>query len=78
MGFDVVIDKNLKAWLVEINDNPSMTTFICQQEMACTHKNCPVSPVDKYVKTRVLCDTIDLMLEARNLGGVCHMGKQFR
>ena len=26
-GFDILIDKNLKAWLLEINDHPSFSVL---------------------------------------------------
>ena len=65
-GLDIMIDANLKAWLIEINDNPTMNTFICKQEMACNHRDCPVSPVDQLVKKQVLYDAVNLMLQLRN------------
>ena len=40
LGIDVMIDENLKAWLLEINENPTMNYFICKQERACNHKEC--------------------------------------
>lgn len=64
-GFDILIDKNLKAWLLEINDHPSLNAYVCKTEMGCLHKNCPISPVDEYVKKQVLSDSINMMLKAR-------------
>lgn len=78
LGLDILVDENLKPWLLEINDTPSMNSFLCKQEMACNHKDCPISPVDQYVKKRVLFDTVDLMLNAREMGGAHLLGSQFR
>lgn len=49
-GFDILIDQDLKAWLLEINDHPSMNSYMCKTEMGCNHKDCPISSVDEYVK----------------------------
>lgn len=67
-GFDILIDKNLKAWLLEINDHPSLNAYVCKTEMGCTHKNCPISSVDEHVKKQVLTDSLKLMLKARKQG----------
>jgi D-alanine-D-alanine ligase-like ATP-grasp enzyme len=42
-GFDILIDEKLKAWLLEVNDYPSMNIYSCKESMGCAHKNCPVS-----------------------------------
>jgi hypothetical protein len=49
-GFDILIDENLKAWLLEINDHPSLNVVACKQSMGCNHKGCPVAAVDMHVK----------------------------
>ena len=64
-GFDIMIDSNLKAWLIEIYENPTMNTYICKQEIACNHRECPVSPVDQLVKKSVLSDAVNLMLHVK-------------
>lgn len=46
--------------------------------MACNHKDCPISPVDQHVKKQVLFDAVDLMLQAREKGGVHALGETFR
>ena len=66
-GFDVLIDSSLKAWLLEINDHPSLNSLLCKAFMGCNHKDCPVSPVDEYVKKQVISDSIDLMIKAKRI-----------
>jgi D-alanine-D-alanine ligase-like ATP-grasp enzyme len=62
IGVDVFIDKNLKPWVLEINDSPSMNINLNKEggkgEGLITLK----SEVDKYIKTRVLYQTFKLML----------------
>lgn len=62
-GFDVLIDSNLKAWLLEINTSPNMELINCRQQTVCAHAKCPRSPVDHYVKKQVLFDAVSLMLQ---------------
>lgn len=69
-GFDIMLDDNVKPWLLEINVGPSMDSYNCKNQMACTHKDCSISPVDSYVKKQVMFDAITLMLHAREIGGV--------
>jgi len=45
-GFDVIIDSNLKPWLLEVNVAPSLSSS---------------SPYDKMVKTTLLSDTMHLI-----------------
>ena len=49
-GFDILIDKDLKSWILEINDNPSLVIYSCKESMGCAHKQCPISQVDLHVK----------------------------
>ena len=61
-GFDILIDENMKSWILEINDHPSFNVLSCKEVgMGCKHENCPVSPVDLYVKKRVYSDVLELM-----------------
>jgi tubulin polyglutamylase TTLL5 len=46
-GFDILIDDDLKPWLLEVNLSPSL---------ACD------APLDSILKTRVLCDTLNLAM----------------
>ena len=45
-GFDILLDDNLNAWLMEVNISPSLTTD---------------SPLDDMIKTRLISDTINLI-----------------
>lgn len=45
-GFDVLLDSDLKPWLVEVNLSPSLS---------------PDSPLDMTVKTNLLTDTFNLI-----------------
>jgi tubulin polyglutamylase TTLL4 len=45
-GFDVMMDSNLKPWLLEVNVMPSLSSS---------------SPYDKMVKTTLLSDTLHLV-----------------
>ncbi|XP_029871699.1 tubulin polyglutamylase TTLL6 isoform X6 [Aquila chrysaetos chrysaetos] len=46
LGFDILVDRKLKPWLLEVNHSPSFTTD---------------SPLDREVKDALLCDTINLI-----------------
>jgi tubulin polyglutamylase TTLL4 len=45
-GFDILIDKNLKPWLLEVNVLPSLSSS---------------SPFDKVIKTMLICDILSLI-----------------
>ena len=45
-GFDILIDQNLKPWLLEVNVLPSLSSS---------------SPFDKIVKTLLICDVLTLV-----------------
>jgi len=44
-GFDIIVDANFKPWLLEVNVSPSLSSS---------------SPMDKYIKTLLLSDTLYL------------------
>lgn len=45
-GFDVLLDSNLRPHLLEINISPSLSSS---------------SPLDKKIKTMLICDTLNLV-----------------
>ena len=45
-GFDILIDSKLKPWLIEVNICPSLSSS---------------SPLDRRIKTSLLCDTVNLL-----------------
>ena len=45
-GFDILLDSNLKPHLLEINISPSLSSS---------------SPLDKKIKTTLICDTLNLI-----------------
>jgi hypothetical protein len=55
-GFDILVDEDLKPWILEVNLSPSL--------------NCD-APVDSILKTNLLCDTLNLacvpLVAERNL-----------
>ena len=67
-GFDILIDEKFKAWLLEVNAHPSMSAHVCKTEKGCTHKDCPISKVDEYVKKTVLYDSLTIMAKQRKKG----------
>ena len=46
LGFDILIDSNLKPWLLEVNLSPSMNTD---------------SPLDFYIKSNLITDVLNLV-----------------
>ena len=59
LGFDIFIDNKLKAWVLEINDHPSLNINLCLEGDKGLIKE--PSEVDKYIKVKVIGDAIKLM-----------------
>lgn len=59
MGFDIFIDSNLKAWVLEVNDHPSFNILLTKEGPNCLIKQ--PSEVDRYIKVKVVGDAIKLM-----------------
>ena len=45
-GFDILLDSKLKPWLLEVNISPSLSSS---------------SPLDKKIKTCLICDALNLV-----------------
>lgn len=45
-GFDILLDSKLKPWILEVNISPSLSSS---------------SPLDKKIKTILICDTLNLI-----------------
>lgn len=56
LGFDVFIDENLKAWILEINDHPSLNINLEKEGEKGLIKE--LSEIDKYIKMKVLGEAI--------------------
>jgi hypothetical protein len=54
-----MLDKNLKAWLMEINANPSLNMHL-ERELPNGEYEKKISEVDKHLKTIVLDDGIKI------------------
>ena len=56
LGFDVFVDSNLKVWVIEVNDHPSLNIQLCKEGATGLLKY--PSEVDKYIKVKVVGDAI--------------------
>ena len=67
IGFDLLIDKNLKAWLLEINTSPSLNIYFdtaknFMEKVEMTEED--ICQVNLYIKKRIVEDTILLAAES--------------
>ena len=53
IGIDIMLDHNYKAWLMEINANPSMNMYLERQNERGEYEKI-LSELDKYLKTLVI------------------------
>ncbi len=60
LGFDLLIDQNLEAHLLEINDHPSLNIFLEKDYMG-GGMGKSLSQVDLYVKQTIVEDAIKLV-----------------
>ena len=59
IGFDVFVDSDLKAWVLEVNEHPSLNINLCLEGDKGLIKH--ASEVDRHIKTTVVGDAIKLM-----------------
>ena len=68
LGFDLLIDRNLKAWILEVNDHPSLDIYfdnsMSMQKSKKTDDD--ICEVDLFVKSRLVHDTILLAKKSRD------------
>ena len=63
LGLDILLDKKMNAWLMEVNANPSLNMFLEKD----VPPDCNVEPekilseLDKFVKTKVVADAIRIV-----------------
>ena len=79
-GFDILIDENMKSWMLEINDGPSFNIHVCTEEKykRCKHENCDISEVDLYVKKALMTDVLELAFASRDPVQFEEMGTRFK
>ena len=60
VGFDILLDTKLNAWLMEINSNPSFNMFL-ERDLPNGEVEKTVSELDKYVKSKVVSEAIRIV-----------------
>ena len=60
LGFDILLDHKLNAWLMEINANPSFNMFL-ERELPTGEVEKTLSELDKYVKSKVIGEAIRIV-----------------
>ena len=60
VGFDILLDTKLRAWLMEINANPSFNMFL-ERELPNGEVEKTTSELDKYLKARVASEAIKIV-----------------
>lgn len=66
IGIDIMLDQNCKAWLMEINANPSLNMFLERQNEKGEYEK-TLCELDKYLKTLIIDDAIKIMRSKKPL-----------
>ena len=66
VGFDVLLDTKLRAWLMEINANPSFNMFL-ERDLLNGEVEKTLSELDKYLKARVASEAIKIVTGVSSL-----------
>lgn len=64
LGFDILLDENLKPWILEINNNPSLNIYHEDEnnpDKKLKKNISKISPLDLHVKSMVVEDTLKIM-----------------
>ena len=62
LGIDILLDKKLNAWLMEINANPSLCMFIEKDPIPGEPEPDKIlSDLDRFVKTKVIGEAIKIV-----------------
>ena len=64
VGFDILIDTKMRAWLMEINANPSFNMFL-ERDMPNGEVEKTLSELDKYLKGKVATSAIHIVTDKK-------------
>ena len=74
----MLIDKRLKAWIFDINHNPSFNILSQKEFMGKKNEPIPVSQVDFYVKKMVYQDALKVAFKSRSSDALHQLGNRFQ
>lgn len=63
LGVDILLDKKMNAWLMEVNANPSLNMFL-EKDMppdSIAEPEKVLCELDKFVKTQVVAESIRIV-----------------
>ena len=63
LGMDILLDKKMNAWLMEVNANPSLNMFL-EKDMppdSVVEPEKVLCELDKFVKTQVVAESIRIV-----------------
>ena len=60
LGIDILVDDQMKCWLMELNANPSLNVYV-DKELPNGDIEQTLSELDKYVKAMLISDTFKLV-----------------
>ena len=65
IGVDVFIDSDLKAWVLEINDSPSLNINLCKEGGKGEGLIKLDSEVDKHIKTKIVGTALKMLVQTK-------------
>jgi len=63
LGMDILLDKKMNAWMMEVNANPSLNMFL-EKDLDPNSNFEPekiLSELDKFVKTKVIAEGVRIV-----------------